>query len=112
MNKQNLVIGGIVAVLIIVGLIAGCSDQQVVPFEPTSQLDYHDAYWVTKMDLPDNPVSLTVINDMHIDAATKRVTVYAQSRLLGKVVSPPQVGPGMLAHSSSLSSLPASYACA
>jgi hypothetical protein len=31
---------------------------------------------------------------MHIDAATNRVTVYAQSRLLGKVIAPPQVGPG------------------
>ena len=94
MNKGNLFIFGVVLVLGIAFLIAGCSNQQVVPFEPTSQLDYHDAYWVTKMDLPDNPASLTVINDMHINADTNRVTVYAQSRLLGKVVSPPQVGPG------------------
>jgi hypothetical protein len=38
MKKQNLIIGAIV----VVGLIAGCSGQQVVPFEPTSQLDYHN----------------------------------------------------------------------
>ena len=94
MNKKTLIIGSIVAVLVIVGLIAGCSGQQVVPFEPTSQLDYHNGYWVVKVDVPDLPAKLTVINDMHVDAATNRVTVYAQSRLLGKVVAPPQVGPG------------------
>ena len=80
-------------------LVVGCTSQQsapVDPFEPTSQLDYHDGYWVAKMDVPDRPVSLTVINDMHIDAATNCVTVYAQSRLLGKVVAPPQVGPAHL----------------
>ncbi len=93
MNKRNLIISGIVAVLVIVGVIAGCSGQPVVPFEPTSQLDYHNAYWVTKMEIPEQPVSITVINDMHVDTTTNRVTVYAQSRLLGKVVAPPQVGP-------------------
>ena len=31
---------------------------------------------------------------MHIDTLTNRVTVYAQSRILGKIVSPPQVGSG------------------
>lgn len=94
MNKRNLIIGGIVVVLVIAFLVAGCSNQQTVPFEPTSQLDYHNGYWVAKMEVPGLPAKLTIINDMHIDAATNRVTVYAQSRLLGKVVAPPQVGPG------------------
>ncbi len=75
-------------------IISGCSNQQVAPFELTSQIDYHDGYWVTKVDIPDNPVSITVINDMHIDAATNSVTVFAQSKALGQIISPPQVGPG------------------
>ena len=75
-------------------LLIACAGQQTIPFEPTSQLDYHDGYWVAKMDVPDRPVSLTIINDMHVDTTTNRVTVYAQSRLLGQVVAPPQVGPG------------------
>ena len=92
MKKRNSV--GIVAVLGIAFLISGCSGQQVAPFEPTSQLDYHNGYWVTKIKPPDQLFSITVTNDMHVDAATNRVTVYAQSRLLGKEVAPPQVGPG------------------
>ena len=74
--------------------VAGCSSQDVVPFEPTSQLDYHDGYWVAKMDVPDSPVTLTVINDMHIDVVTNSVIVYAQSKALGRIVAPAQVGPG------------------
>ena len=31
---------------------------------------------------------------MYIDTVTNRVTVYAQSKIGGKIVSPPQVGPG------------------
>ena len=78
-------------------LVVGCTTLQsapVDPFEPTSQLDYHDGYWVAKMDVPDRPVTLTIINDMHIDAATNSVTVYAQSKALGQIIAPPQVGPG------------------
>ena len=55
---------------------------------------YHDAYWVAKIKPEGAPAKITVINDMHIDTSTNRVTVYAQSRILGKVVSPPQVGSG------------------
>ena len=84
----------IVPLMIIIFLMVGCTGQEVVPFELTSQIDYHDGYWVTKVDIPDNPVSLTVINDMHIDAATNSVTVFAQSKALGQILSPPQVGPG------------------
>ena len=75
-------------------LAVGCSSQEVEPFDPTSQLDYHDAYWVTKVELPDTRTTLTVINDMHIDAATNTATVYAQSKVLGRIAVPPQVGPG------------------
>ena len=57
-------------------------------------LYYHDAYWVASIKPEGAPAQITVINDMHIDTSTKRVTVYAQSRILGKIVSPPQVGSG------------------
>ncbi len=87
--KRNLILFTVMSIL-----ISACSSQEIAPFEPTSLLDYHDGYWVAKMDIPDQPVSLTIINDMHIDAATNRVTVYAQSRLLGRIVAPPQIGPG------------------
>ncbi|NJL54556.1 hypothetical protein HC928_04675 [bacterium] len=62
--------------------------------EERSLLEYHDGYWVTEMENPDLPVPLTIINDMHIDAATNRVTVYAQARLANQIAAPPQVGPG------------------
>ena len=78
-------------------LVVGCTSSQstpVEPSEPPSQIDYHDGYWVTKMDVLDRPIALTIINDMHIDAATNSVTVYAQSKALGRIVAPPQVGPG------------------
>jgi len=55
-------------------------------------LFYHDAYWVAKIKPEGAPAKIIVINDMHIDTSTNRVTVYAQSRILGKIVSPPQVG--------------------
>ncbi len=74
-------------------LATGCSSQSVVPFEPTSQLDYHDGYWVTLVDTG-GPAPMTVINDLHIDATTNEAKVYAQSKILGQVMSPPQVGPG------------------
>lgn len=62
--------------------------------EEVSLLEYHNGYWVTEMENPDLPVPLTIINDMHVDAAANSVTVYAQARLLTRVVAPPQVGPG------------------
>ncbi len=84
----------IAPLMLILYLIVGCTSQEVIPFELTSQIDYHGGYWVAKMDVPDRPVSLTIINDMHIDAATNSVTVYAQSKALGRIVAPTQVGPG------------------
>ena len=80
--------------LLILCLMVGCTGQEVDPVEVTSQLDYHDGYWVTKMDVPDLPVALTVINDMHINAETDSVTVYAQSKALGRIIAPPQLNPG------------------
>lgn len=62
--------------------------------EPYAQMALHDGYWVTEVEQPEVPMPITVINDMHIDTETRRVTVYAQARALGQTVSPPQVGPG------------------
>ncbi|GEM_PF-3588513 len=59
----------------------------------SSPLNYHDGYWVTKIKPPGSPFKLSVVNDMHIDPYTKRVTVYAQTQLFGKAVAPAQVGP-------------------
>jgi hypothetical protein len=38
--------------------------------------------------------TVTVINDLHVDPETRRVTVYARLMLRGEIISPPQVGPG------------------
>jgi hypothetical protein len=59
-----------------------------------ADLLYHDAYWVAEVEPPGAPAPVIQINDMHIDIETNRATVYAQMRLMGKVVSPPQVDPG------------------
>ena len=40
------------------------------------------------------PVPVIAINDTHVDAETRRVTVYAQNRLMGEIVAPVQVGSG------------------
>lgn len=60
----------------------------------SSPLNYHDGYWVAKIKPPGSPFKVSVINDMHVDAYSKRITVYAQSRLFGKTLTPAQVGPG------------------
>ncbi len=59
-----------------------------------SDLNKHEGYWTEEVENPDIPFPITVINDMHIDAATKRVTVYAQMIVNGQILSPPQVEPG------------------
>jgi hypothetical protein len=58
-----------------------------------SPLTYHDAYWVTEIESPEGVVILNV-NDMHIDAATNEVRVYAQGLVRRQIIAPPQVGPG------------------
>jgi hypothetical protein len=97
MKKRKFIIATVVAVLGSVFLIAGCSaqpDGTAVPIEPTSLVDYHDGYWVATMDAPGFPFQVTVINDMHVDSKTNRITVYAQSQVRGRVIAPAQVGPG------------------
>lgn len=62
---------------------SGCAD-----------LTDHDGYWVAKVKPEGSLFKITVINDMRVDTETNRVTVYAQSRLFGKVVAPAQLLPG------------------
>lgn len=73
---------------IAVALTTGASADQV------DQLSLHDGYWVAKVKPPGLGPRITVINDMHVDPETMRVTVYAQARVFGRVISPPQVDPG------------------
>ena len=82
--------------IILLGLfISLCGNSQTFQMDNSQNpLYYHDAYWVASIKLEGAPAKITVINDMHIDTSTNRVTVYAQSRILGKIVSPPQVGTG------------------
>ena len=62
--------------------------------EEKDQVSLHDGYWVAKVKPPGLGPRVTVINAMHVDADTMRITVYAQGRVLGRVLSPPQVDPG------------------
>jgi hypothetical protein len=86
-------------VLIYIGIIllgifmSSCATSRTFQMDNSQNpLCYHDAYWVAKIKPEGAPAKITAINDMHIDTSTNKVTVYAQSRILGKIVSPPQVG--------------------
>jgi len=61
--------------------------------DQVNPLNLHNGYWVTKVNPPGLGPRITVINDMHVDLETKRVTVYAQSKVFGRVISPPQLNP-------------------
>ena len=94
MKERLIIIANVVALFGIASLIASCSSQPAVPFEPTSLVDYHNGYWVAEMNTSGFPFPVTVINDMHVESDTNRITVYAQSRVMGIVSAPAQVGPG------------------
>lgn len=83
MNKFAAIVCGVA-----VALATGASA------DDAKRLSLHDGYWVAKMNPPGLGPRITVINDMHVDPETMRVTVYAQARTFGRVISPPQVGPG------------------
>ena len=97
MRLRTNLVAGIALAAGTVGL-AGCADAQedaeIVPFEPTSMVDYHRGYWQTQFQPSWAPVTITAINDLHVDAQTNRITVYAQARAMGRVIAPAQVGPG------------------
>ena len=80
---------------LLVILLSSCGTSRIFQIDNSkNSLYYHHAYWVAKIKPEGAPTKITVINDMHIDTSTNRVTVYAQSKFLGKIVSPPQVGSG------------------
>ena len=94
-TKKSTQIGLLLGSLCLIIFVAiGCGEQEATAFELTAPIDYHEGYWVAKMDVEERPVAITVVNDMHIDAETNSVTVYAQSRISGRILAPPQVGPG------------------
>ena len=59
-----------------------------------SDLNAHEGYWIENIANPNVPFPIVAINDMHMDAATKRVTIYVQTKINGQVITPPQVEPG------------------
>lgn len=64
-----------------------------VSADQVNPLNLHNGYWVTKVNPPGLGSKITVINDMHVAPETMRVTVYAQRRVFGRVISPPQLNP-------------------
>ena len=84
-----------IAIILFGILLSSCGTSRTFQIDNSkNSLYYHDAYWVAKIKPEGAPAKITVINDMYIDTSTNMVTVYAQSRILGKIVSPPQVGSG------------------
>lgn len=62
--------------------------------DEAGRLELHDACWTARTDALGPGPKLTVVNDMRVDPETRRVTVHAQARVLGRVLSPPKVDPG------------------
>ena len=83
------------ALILLGSFISSCRTTRTFKMDNSQNpLYYHDAFWVARIKPEGAPAKITVINDMYIDTVTNRVTVYAQSKIGGKIVSPPQVGPG------------------
>ena len=83
------------AIILLGSFISSCRTTRTFKMDNSQNpLYYHDAFWVARIKPEGAPAKITVINDMYIDTVTNRVTVYAQSKIGGKIVSPPQVGPG------------------
>lgn len=82
--------------IILLGIsMSSCGTSRTFQMDHSSSpLFYHDAYWVAQIKPDGAPTKITVINDLHVDTSTHRVTVYAQSKMFGNIISPPQVAPG------------------
>jgi len=67
--------------IILLGLfMSSCGNSQTFQMDNSQNpLYYHDAYWVASIKPEGAPAKITVINDMHIDTSTNRVTVYGLS---------------------------------
>ena len=83
------------AIILLGSFISSCRTTRTFKMDNSQNpLYYHNAFWVARIKPEGAPAKITVINDMYIDTVTNRVTVYAQSKIGGKIVSPPQVGSG------------------
>jgi hypothetical protein len=60
-----------------------------------SDLNLHEGYWVYERVDPVSGSTIQSISDVQVDAASGRITVYAQSVLNGLPYQPAQVGPGL-----------------
>ena len=78
------------AIILLGSFISSCRTTRTFKMNNSQNpLYYHDAFWVARIKPEGAPAKITVINDMYIDTVTNRVTVYAQSKIGGKIVSPP-----------------------
>lgn len=59
-----------------------------------SDLNLHEGYWIIESVDPTSGSVVLSVSDVHIDAATTRITVYAQTTVDGIIYQPAQVGPG------------------
>ena len=56
-------------------LLSSCGTSRIFQIDNSkNSLYYHHAYWVAKIKPEGAPTKITVINDMHIDTSTNRVT--------------------------------------
>ncbi|MEM8593846.1 MAG: hypothetical protein AAGF06_03380 [Pseudomonadota bacterium] len=74
--------------------LAGC-----VPMEKGHDIDpellsHHNGFWVAEVQPDGFSKNVTIINDTHVNLDANRVTVYAQARIDGEVISPAQLSPG------------------
>ncbi|WP_163930974.1 hypothetical protein [Paraferrimonas sp. SM1919] len=56
-----------------------------------SKIAIHEGYWVSQTITPDG-IMIDTINDLHIDAATGSVVVYAQQKNGEQILAPIQIG--------------------
>ena len=92
-----------VASLLIIALalplvIVACGDEATIDTDEQvedryAMLELHDGYWVAEIPVEGLPTTIESIQDTHVNPETRRVTVYAQARLMGEIVGPAQVGP-------------------
>ena len=69
-----------IAIILFRILLSSCGTSRTFQIDNSkNSLHYHDAYWVAKIKPEGAPAKITVINDMHIDTSTNRVTVYGLS---------------------------------
>lgn len=53
----------------------------------------HDGFWVLTFPIPNSDQTVESIADLHVNLETGRFTIYAQNRMNGAILDPPQLGP-------------------